>query len=95
VHFLGEHFGIISNGHYQNRKMSWLFQFKCAQDISSDRITSQNRPSLTLLPHFYFLKSDVNVLVFKKLQGKFSSTAKYRLANKEDEEEKQDKEEEN
>jgi len=42
-----------------------------------------------------FLKSDVNVLVFKKLQGKFSSTAKYRLANKEDEEEKQDKEEEN
>jgi len=36
-----------------------------------------------------------NVLVIKKLLGKISSTAKYRWANKEDEEEKQDKEEEN
>jgi len=42
-----------------------------------------------------FLKSDENVLVFKKLLGKISSTAKYRWANKEDEEEKQDKVEEN
>jgi len=35
-------------------------------------------------------ESDENVLVFKKLLGKISST-KYRWANKEDEKEKQDK----
>jgi len=44
---------------------------------------------------FFITLKDEYVLVFKKLPEKISSTAKYRRANKEDEEEKQDKEEEN
>jgi len=45
-----------------------------------------------LLAVFYKM---MKMSCFSKLLGKISSTAKYRWANKEDEEEKQDKEEEN
>jgi len=62
------------------------------QNVSDKVLTRVKKQSCF---HDLSWPSDDKVLVFKKLLGRISSTAKHRWANKEDEEEKQNKEEEN